>query len=78
MPTSLPNQTDEDQRTHRRWGVSVLAAYAILLAALFGVLSVHPHAVELASDVVQTEFAGSKPSPAAIPVQLAARKATVK
>lgn len=80
MPTSLPKETtDQDQRTHRRWAVSVFAAYAIALACLFGFMASHPKAVESVSNAAQEEFTGSIQQPVTPdPVQLAARKATVK
>lgn len=78
MPTSLPNKTDEDQRTHRRWSVSFFAAYAIILTCLFGFLAYHPNAVKSVADAAQAEFVDSQQPTAAVPVQLAARKATVK
>lgn len=78
MPISLPNKTDEDQRIHRRWSVSFFAAYAIILTCLFGFLANHPNAVRSVSDAAQAEFVDSQQLTGAIPMQLAARKATVK
>jgi hypothetical protein len=78
MPTSLPNRNNEDRRTHRGWAGAFFAAYAIILTCLFGFLADHPNAVKSVSDAAQAEFVDSQQPADAAPVQLAARKATVK
>jgi hypothetical protein len=78
MPTSLPKHSGEDQRNHRRWAVSFFAGYAIALACLFGFMATHPNAVKSVADAAQAEYVGAVQPAGDVPLQLAARKATIK
>ena len=56
-------------RIYRNWGIGIFALPVLIGIALAGLVLSRPDASNLMPDVVQTQLAGAKTSPAAAPAQ---------